>query len=95
MGETSDKYTGTIIEAIPTPNPTTNRPTISIIIVVEKAIIIEPATNNKSEKIIIIFLPNPSESGPASNDPKNAPSKANETTNDLSMTVISGHVSFK
>ena len=40
------------MEAIPTPNPTTNRPIISIIMVVEKAIINEPATNNKSEKII-------------------------------------------
>ena len=80
---------------MPTPNPTTNRPTISIKILLEKAIIIDPATNNRSEKIITIFLPNPSESGPASNDPKNAPSRANETTSDLSMTVISGHVSFR
>ena len=55
----------------------------------------DPATKSKSEITIIIFLPNPSESGPANNEPKKAPSKASETTSDLSITVISGHVSFK
>ena len=47
--------------------------------------------NKISLAIMIGFLPNASEVGPAIRAPKNAPSKANETANSLSSVVISGH----
>ncbi len=83
IGDTSDKYTGTIIDAIPTPNPTIILPNINAIIVWALHITIAPIKNNKSDIIIIGLRPNESARGPAIKDPKNAPSKAIETISSL------------
>lgn len=95
IGATSERYTGTIIDAIPTPRPTIILPAIKIGIVSAVAITIDPVMNRKSLIIIMGFLPIASDVGPAIKDPKNAPSSAKETTSSLSTVDISGHVSLK
>ena len=57
--------------------------------------ITEPKHDKKLDKIIIGFLPNQSESGPARRAPKTPPINANDTINSLSTVVNVSHVSWK
>jgi hypothetical protein len=81
LGVTSAKYMGTIIDAMPTPRPTTILPAIRIGIVGETHIITDPAVKSTSATMITDFLPILSARGPAIKLPKKAPSYARETTN--------------
>lgn len=68
---------------------------IRIGIVSAVAITRDPIVKMISLAMITGFLPNASEQGPAIRAPKNAPSKAKDTTSSLSTVVISGQVSLK
>lgn len=83
IGETSERYTGTTIDAIPTPSPTIILPIIRTYISGAKAIKRDPPVNKTSEIIITGFLPIWSDKTPAINEPINAPRRANETVNSL------------
>ena len=88
-GEDSDKYIGTTIAAIPTPNyffnfikyltPTINLPIMRTGIVGATPIMIAPMVKRKSEAIIVNFLPNLSAIGPPKREPMAAPRVARET----------------
>ena len=95
MGLTSLKYTGTTSEAIPTPSPTMTLPIIRAYIDPADIINMAPRVNKTSAIIITVFLPTLSLTGPAINDPMNAPNCAKLTISSVSSFVISGQVSSK
>ena len=78
-GDASAKYTGMIVETIPTPNPTINLPKISTFIEGQKAITKPPAMNRKSARKMTGFLPNLSAKRPDIKDPNAAASNVDET----------------
>ena len=78
-GLTSDRYTGTTREAVPTPNPTISLPKIKSGIDPAVAINIAPIVKSTSAKIRIGFLPNISYNVPANKAAKKAPNYAIET----------------
>lgn len=94
IGAASERYIGTTIAAIPTPNyiskyfliyrnqiltPTINLPTIRMAIDSDNPIIIAPKVKSISANMIVGFLPILSENGPPNMDPKAAPKVARET----------------
>jgi hypothetical protein len=82
-GASSERYTGTIIDATPTANPIMTLPAISYPMVSEKAITKLPAVNRTSDAKITGLRPIQSLVGPATSAPMNAPNKASETTSSL------------
>ena len=79
-GATSERYSGTICEAMPMPKPIVSRPTIKQLIVGAKHMIAEPTVKRMSAIRIIFFRPILSEIVPEKKAPIAAPIKAIETT---------------
>ena len=79
-GATSERYSGTIYEAVPTPSPKINRPSIKHQIVGAMPIKMEPSVKKISASIITFFLPILSEILPLNKAPIAAPIIVKDTT---------------
>ena len=94
-GAASERYNGTICEAVPIAKPMISLPSISTPMVGAMAIITEPIVNNISANRMTFLRPNLSEKLPAIKAPIAAPIRAMETMSAIYPSVISGKSSTK